>query len=443
VAWDFSTDPEFQRKLDWARHFMDTEVQPLEVLFPESGFLPLDDVRRAVVDPLKERVRDEGMWAAHLGPELGGQGFGVLKLALLNEILGRTPVWGSIVFGTQAPDTGNAEILARFGTQEQKDRYLRPLLDGEIFSCFSMTEPQGGGDPKVFTCRAVRDGDEWVINGAKYFSSNAAVASFLIIMAVTNPDVPVHRGTSMFLVPVETPGVNIVENHQLYGHPEYSSGHGLMHYENVRVTADGMLGNEGEGFKIAQSRLAGGRIHHAMRSVGLCQRAIDLMCERAQSRFTQGSRLSDKQFVQGYIADSFAELMQFRMAVLYASWRIDQVGEHECRNEIAALKIATPRIIESIVRRAIQVHGGFGLTDQMPLVGQYMTGMVLGLADGPTEVHQINLARSILKGYTAIEGLWPSQSQTKVVEGLKAKYGSLVPQIPYIPTTRPAPAVRV
>jgi acyl-CoA dehydrogenase len=443
MTWDFSTEPEFQEKLDWAREFVISEVQPLEVLFPESGYLPLDDTRRKVIDPLKQQVRDRRLWAAHLGPELGGQGYGALKLALLNEILGRTAVWGSIVFGTQAPDTGNAEILARFGTEAQKERFLRPLLDGEIFSCFSMTEPQGGADPNVFTTAAVRDGDEWVINGLKYFSSNASVASFFIIMAITNPDVPVHRGASMFLVPAETPGVNIAANHQLYGHPEYSSGHALMRYENVRVPTDAMLGNEGDGFKIAQSRLAGGRIHHAMRSVGLCQRAIDMMCERGLSRFTQGSRLSDKQFVQGYIADSYTELLQYRMAVLYTAWKIDQVGEHDCRTEIAALKIATPRVIQSIVHRAIQVHGGFGLTAEMPLVSQLVTGMVLGLADGPTEVHQLNLARAVLKGYEAVEGLWPSDSRENVIKALQAKYAGIVDEIPYVPTTLPAPAVRV
>jgi acyl-CoA dehydrogenase len=443
MAWDFSTEPEFQEKLDWARRFIDEEVQPLEVLFPESGYLPLDDTRRKVVDPLKQQVRDQGLWAAHLPPSLGGQGYGAMKLALLNEILGRVSVWGSIVFGTQAPDTGNAEIIARYGTDEQKRRYLRPLLDGEIFSCFSMTEPQGGADPNVFTTRAVRDGDEWVIDGQKYWSSNASVASFFIIMAITNPDVPVHRGASMFLVPAETPGVRQAARHQLYGHPDFSSGHGLMSYENLRVPADAMLGAEGSGFEIAQSRLAGGRIHHAMRSVGLCQRAIDMMGERAVSRFTQGSRLADKQFVQGYMADSVTELMQFRLAVFYAAWKIDQEGEHACRKEIAALKIATPRVIESIVRRSIQVHGGLGLTEEMPLARDYVTGMVLGLADGPTEVHQMNLARAVLKGYEPAPGMWPTGSREVVLEGLRAKYAGIVEPIPYVPTSAPAPAQAV
>ena len=193
-----------RRSWTWIRDFVREEVEPLEVLFPGCEFLPLDDERRRIVDPLKQQVRDQGLWAPHLGPELGGQGFGAVKLTLINEILGRA-TWASIVFGTQAPDTGNAEILARFGTQEQKDRYLAGLLSGEIFSCFSMTEPQGGSDPRVFTTRAVRDGDDWVINGRKYWSSNASVASFFIVVAITDPDVPVHKGASTFLVPGRHP----------------------------------------------------------------------------------------------------------------------------------------------------------------------------------------------------------------------------------------------
>ena len=238
MAWDFSTEPEFEKKLDWIRDFVRDEVEPLEVLFPGCEFLPLDDERRRIVDPLKQQVRDQGLWAPHLGPELGGQGFGAVKLTLINEILGRS-TWAPIVFGTQAPDTGNAEILARFGTQEQKDRYLAGLLSGEIFSCFSMTEPQGGSDPRVFTTRAVREaeGEHWVINGRKYFSSNASVASFFIVVAITDPDVPVHRGASTFLIPAGTPGLNIEATHHLVGSPPHEPGHSLVHYDNVRVPA--------------------------------------------------------------------------------------------------------------------------------------------------------------------------------------------------------------
>ena len=218
MAWDFETEPEFQEKLDWVDTFVREEVEPLDLLWPHEQYVPLNETRRKVVDPLKEEVRRRDLWATHLGPELGGQGYGQLKLALLNEILGRSQ-WAPIVFGCQAPDTGNAEIIAHYGTPEQKERYLRPLLDGEIFSCYSMTEPHAGADPTMFKTRAVKDGDEWVINGWKFFSSNAKTASFLIVMAVTDPDVSAYQGMSMFLVPTDTPGVNIERNVGLYGEP--------------------------------------------------------------------------------------------------------------------------------------------------------------------------------------------------------------------------------
>ncbi|WP_410050165.1 acyl-CoA dehydrogenase family protein [Actinomadura sp. CNU-125] len=268
----------------------------------------------------RRRSGAQGLWATHLGPELGGQGFGQLKLALLNEILGRSP-WASHVFGCQAPDTGNAEIIAHYGTEEQKERYLRPLLEGEIFSSYSMTEPHAGADPTRFTCRAVKDGDEWVINGRKYFSSNAKTASFLIVMAVTDTEVSRYEGMSMFLVPTDTPGIEIERNVGLYGEPMNEGFHALIRYDDVRVPAASLLGGEGRAFAVAQTRLGGGRIHHAMRTIGLAQKALDMMCERALSRETQGGRLADKQFVQGYIADSYAQLVQFRLFVLYTAWR--------------------------------------------------------------------------------------------------------------------------
>src|ERR1700741_3065272 len=223
----FSTEPEFDTKLDWIREFGGDEVEPLEVLFPGCEFLPLNDELRRIVNPLKQQVRDNGLWAPHLVPELGGQGFGGVKLTLINEILVRRP-WAPILFGTKAPDTGNAEIIARFGTQEQKDRYLAGLLSGEIFSCFSMTEPQGGADPRVFTTRAVLDGDDWVITGRKYFSSNASVASFFIVVVITDPDVPVHRGASTFLVPAGTPGLTVEATHHLVGADPHEPGHYLV-----------------------------------------------------------------------------------------------------------------------------------------------------------------------------------------------------------------------
>jgi acyl-CoA dehydrogenase len=429
---DFSVEPEFEAKLEWVRTFVREQVEPLDVLFPGSEFLPLDDVRRAVVDPLKQQVRDHKMWACHLGPDLGGQGYGAVKLTLLNEILGRSP-WAPIVFGTQAPDTGNAEILARFGTPEQKAAYLEPLLSGEIFSCFSMTEPQGGADPSVFTTRAVRDGDEWVINGHKYFSSNATVATFLIVMAVTDPDVAVHHGTSMFVVPADTPGVVIEATHHLWGSDGHEPGHALIHYDGVRVPADAMLGEEGRGFAVAQSRLAGGRIHHAMRTIGMCQRALDMLCERALSRTTRGRTLADHQFVQGFVADSVAQLLPFRLTVLHAAWLIDQGDEKAALTEIGVIKVITPAVLGDIARRAIQVHCALGTTTEMPLMGMLMGSLALGLADGPTEVHRSNLARQVLKGYAPPDQPWPTEFKAYRQEAARSAYGDLVPEVPYLP----------
>src|SRR3989440_10677892 len=335
MPWDFETEPEFQEKLDWVDSFVREEVEPLDLVWPGLAFTPLDDTRRKVVDPLKEEVRRRELWGTHLSPDLGGQGYGQLKLALLNEILGRSQ-WAPIVFGCQAPDTGNAEIIAHYGTPEQKERYLRPLLDGELFSCYSMTEPHAGADPTMFTTRAERDGDEWVINGWKFFSSNARTASFLIVMVVTNPDVSAYQGMSMFLVPTDTPGVNIVRNVGLMGEARGHEGnHALIHYENVRVPAENLLGGEGQAFAIAQTRLGGGRIHHAMRTVGMCQKAFDMMCERALSRETSTGLLAEKQSMQNFIADSYAELLQFRLMVLYTAWLIDQKTTGGTRKEIA------------------------------------------------------------------------------------------------------------
>src|ERR1700759_44818 len=400
MAWDFSTEPEFEKKLDWIREFVREEVEPLEVLFPGCEFLPLNDERRKIVDPLKQRVRDQGLWAPHLGPELGGQGFGAGKLTLINEILGRSP-WAPIVFGTQSPATGNAEIIARFGTQEQKDRYLSGLLSGEIFSCFSITEPQGGADPRGFTTRAVKDGDDWVITGRKYFSSNASVASFFIVVAITNPDVAVHYGASTFLIPAGAAGLKIEANHHLVGADPHEPGHSLVHYDDVRVPSSALLGEAGQGFLILQTRLAGGRLHHAMRSIGMAQRTVEMMARRAKSRFTQGTLLADKQLVQEFVADSYTELAPFRLTVLHAAWLIDSGDEHGARAEIATCKILASQVLKSIALRAIQVHGALGLTDQMPLVNVLLGGIALGLADGPPEAHKVNLARMLLKNVEA------------------------------------------
>jgi acyl-CoA dehydrogenase len=422
VAWDFETDPEYQKKLDWADEFVRDEVEPLDYVFPHQQFVPMTDAQRAIIDPLKDEVRRQGLWATHLGPELGGQGFGQLKLALLNEILGRSP-WASTVFGTQAPDTGNAEIIAHYGTPEQKERYLQPLLDGELFSSYSMTEPHAGADPTLFKTRAVKDGDEWVISGWKFFSSNARTASFLIVMAVTNPDVSPYRGMSMFLVPADTPGVNIVRNVGLYGEPLNEGAHALIHYEDVRVPLDALLGGEGQAFAIAQTRLGGGRIHHAMRTIGLAQKAFDMMCERALSRETAGSPLAEKQFVQGYIADSYAQLVQFRLFVLYTAWEIDKYQDYKrVRKDIATAKVVMPTVLHDIAWRAMQVHGALGTTNEMPFFMMIHGAGVMGLADGPTEVHKVTVARQLLRDYRPSGDLWPTQWIPGKVDAAQAKF---------------------
>src|SRR6476661_8828295 len=422
MAWDFETDPEYQKELDWADEFVREEVEPLDLAFPNQQFVPLEGKRRDAVDPLKQEVRRRGLWATHLGPEMGGQVYGQLKLALLNEILGRSQ-WAPIVFGCQAPDTGNAEIIAHYGTAEQKEKYLRPLLDGELFSCYSMTEPHAGADPTLFTTRAVRDGDGWVINGWKFFSSNAKTASFLIVMVVTNPEVSAYQGMSMFLVPTDTPGVDIVRNVGLAGEPLNEGFHALIHYNEVRVPAEALLGGEGQAFAIAQTRLGGGRIHHAMRTIGLAKKALDMMCERALSRETAGSLLGDKQFVQGYIADSYAQLVQFRLFVLYTAWEIDEYNDYQkVRKDIATAKVVMPTVLHDIAWRSMQVHGALGTSNEMPFF-QYIHGAaVMGLADGPTEVHKVTIARQLLRDYKPSDDLWPTEHIPKKLDAARAKY---------------------
>jgi acyl-CoA dehydrogenase len=408
MPWDFSTEPDFQSKLDWAREFVHEKVQPLDILYPHRQFHPLDEELRPIVDPMKAAVREAGLWATHLGPELGGVGYGQVKLALLNEILGVSQ-WAPIIFGTQAPDTGNAEIIAHYGTDEQKQRYLLPLLNGECFSSYSMTEPQAGSDPQQFTCRATKDGDEWVINGWKYFSSNARTAAFLIVMAITDPDVKVYKGASMFLVPTDTPGVDMVRHVGLGSESADEGMHALIHYNDVRVPADSLLGGEGEAFAIAQTRLGGGRVHHAMRTVAVCQYVLDMLCERVLSRETQGSLLAQKQFIQGDIADSYAELQQFRLLVLYTAWEIDQTNDYRrTRKNIAAIKVLTPKVLHDAVWRSMHAHGALGVSNEMPFSGLWSMAPVMAVVDGPTEVHKVTVAREVLKGYQPSEGLWPS-----------------------------------
>ncbi len=425
--WDFSTEPEFQQKLDWMARFVREECEPLDILFPGHGD-PYDvknAASRAILKPLQETVKAQGLWACHLGPELGGAGYGQVKLGLMNEILGRS-YWAPTVFGTAAPDTGNAEILAMFGTDAQKAKYLQPLLDGEIVSTFSMTEPQAGADPKEFICRAWREGEEWVIDGEKWFSSNARYAAFLIVMAVTDPEASPYRRMSMFIVPAETPGFNIKRNVGLHGDEIGDGTHAYIRYDHVRVPADAMLGGPGDGFKVAQARLGGGRVHHAMRTVGKCQRALDMMLERAVSRRTQGRLLADHQFVQNAIADSAIELEQFRLMVLKTAWIIDTQPHGAARTHIAMCKVAMAKIYHDIAQRAVHLHGSLGVTNELPLVDMLLGAESLALADGPTEVHKVQVAKAFLGTATPQPGLFPSEHIPTRRAELEARYADVL-----------------
>ncbi len=399
--WDFSTDPEYQEKLDWARAFVKTEVRDLEVLGVDR------DTLLQLEEPLQREVKDAGLWAAHLPPELGGGGMGQVKLALLHEILGQA-FYASEVFGNMAPDSGNAELIAIGATEEQKQRWLYPLLEGKLRSAFSMTEPGAGADPTLLSTRAVRDGDEWVINGHKWFTSNGPSADFLIVMAVTDPDAPPHQRASMFIVPKGTPGVNMLRTIGTMAEPcehhlNWSTGDSEIKYEDVRVPDDHLIGAPGEGFLLAQKRLGPGRIHHCMRWIGMMQRAFDMMCERSLSRYAHGSLLSEKQSIQNYIADSAAQIQAARLMTLHAAWKIDQVGASASRTEIAMIKYFGSRILFDVVDKAIQVHGSLGYSTDLPLELMFRQARSFSIVDGPDEIHRVTVARRVLRGYEARE----------------------------------------
>ncbi|HEY6420105.1 MAG TPA: acyl-CoA dehydrogenase family protein [Candidatus Binataceae bacterium] len=428
MSWDFETDAEYQTQLDWVDKFVREEVEPLDYVLDNPSDVK-DPRRNSLVRPLQAEVKKHKLWGCHLGPDLGGQGYGQLKLALLNEILGRSH-FAPIVFGCQAPDSGNAEILAHYGTPEQKKRFLQPLLDNEIVSAFSMTEPQGGADPKVFKTKAELKGDNWVINGEKWFSSNARNSSFLIVMAVTDPQASPYQRMSMFIVPTETEGVNILRNVVVGARRSESAGeggHGYIRYEDATVPKDHMLGPRGSAFAVAQTRLGGGRIHHAMRTVGQVRKAFDMMCERVLSRTTQGSLLADKQMVQEKIADSWAEIEQFRLLVLRTAWKIDRYKDYlKVRKDIAAVKAVMPKVFHDVVSRAIQLHGSLGVTNEMPFVGQILESYVMGLADGPTEVHKVTVARQVLRDYKGTTDLFPTTHLPKLREAALKKYADRI-----------------
>jgi acyl-CoA dehydrogenase len=409
MAWDFSTEPEFQRRLDWMADFVRTEVWPLETVADELGQAGFE----RAIGPLRDAVKERGLWAAHLPPEFGGQGFGQVKLGLMHEILGTSP-YAPFAFGNNAPDSGNAEILALAGTPDQKQQWLEPLLAGDLRSAFSMTEPDtAGSDPTLLATRAVDDGDAWVIDGHKWFSSNASVADFLIVMAVTDPDSRPHQRASMFIVPADAPGVRIVRDvatmEQPAEHFGRIGGHAEIVYEGVRVPKDALLGARGAGFEIAQQRLGPGRIHHCMRWLGVSRRAFDMLCERALTRYVHGSLLAEKQTVQNWIADSAAQMQAARLMTLHAAWKIDSEGAAAARQEIALIKFYGAGVLHDVVDRALQAHGALGYSTDLPLEAMYRYARAARIYDGPDEVHRQSVARRVLQGYEAPADGVPSE----------------------------------
>jgi alkylation response protein AidB-like acyl-CoA dehydrogenase len=393
TAWAPPSD-----RLERVRAFMDERVLPNEPILDRE-----DDDAARLVDELRDEVRAQGLWAPHVPPEAGGTGTGFLDYAYLNEYIGRS-LWGQLVFGCQAPDAGNAEILHLFGTDDQKQRWLQPLVAGRIRSFFSMTEPDvPGSDPTTLQTRAVRDGDDWVIDGYKWFSSGADGAAFGIVMAVTDPEAPPHARATQIIVPADTPGVDVVRAIPVLSHVGKGwTTHCEVRYTNVRVPVANTLGDEGSGFRIAQKRLGPGRIHHVMRWLGQMQRAFALMCSYALEREAFGGPLAEKQTVQNWIADSYVQIHACRLMTLDAAHKID--GGDEARVEISAIKVFAAQALQDVVDRAVQVHGARGLTDETPLGHMLMTARAGRIYDGPDEVHRMVVARRVLKTFANGDG---------------------------------------
>ncbi len=344
------------------------------------------------------RVKQAGLWAPHLPEEYGGMGIGFLKHAYMNEILAWSP-HSSPMFGVVAPNSGNQKILVKYGTPEQKKKWLEPLVRGEIQSCFSMTEPnQPGSNPYAIQTRAVRDGDDWVINGHKWFTSNGQRAHFAIVMCRTEEDDGeggVRDKMTQIIVPTDTPGFNVVRSVPVWGHE--AGDHAEIIYDNVRVPLENQLGRTGTGHQAAQDRLGAGRVFHCMNSIGAMWRAFDMMVRRSMEREVHGGKLETKQFVQGFIADSYMDIQAARLMTIHCAEVMESGGDS--RTEISAIKIFVPAAMERVVDRAIQVHGALGVSSDTPLEGMYRGARTLRLADGPDEVHRILIAKNVLKRY--------------------------------------------
>ncbi|MCC6382748.1 MAG: acyl-CoA dehydrogenase family protein [Dehalococcoidia bacterium] len=381
---------ETKERCAYVKKFMEEHVYPNEYALSKRN-----PQAAALMKELQAINKANGYWAPHLPKEAGGMGIGFLTYAYMNEIIGRS-LSAPPSFGSQAPDSGNAEILFQFGSPDIKERFLKPLVAGEVRSCYSMTEPAvSGADPTGLQTRAVREGDEWVINGRKWFSSGAIGAAFAIVMCVTDPDQPPHSRMSQIVVPTDTPGFKIERRVEVWG--EEDSNHPVVHYDNVRVPVTNLLGPQGAGFKLSQKRLGPGRIHHCMRALGQAQRAFDLLCNRSLNREAFGSTLAEKQTIQNWIADSLVNIQAARLLTMQAAQKIDS-GD-EARVEVSMIKFFVVNVACDVIDKAIQVHGAMGVTSDTPLQAMYKSARTLRIADGPDEVHRMVVSRAALRKY--------------------------------------------
>ena len=392
---------EFQERV---QAFMDERIYPAESVYAEQmAAADTPYFHPPVIEELKEEARSRGLWNLFHPHEEWGPGLSNAEYAPLAEIMGRSIELAPEAMNCSAPDTGNMEVLTLFGSDEHKERWLKPLLDGEIRSAFAMTEPAvASSDATNIETRIERDDDEYVINGRKWWTTNVLHANcrVLIVMGKTNPEGPPHKQQSMLVVPLDTPGVKVDRGLSVFGYLD-REGHGEVTFEDVRVPLSAVLSGEGDGFAIAQSRLGPGRIHHCMRSIGQAERALDLMCERARGRVTFGEPIAERANIQDWIAESRIELEMIRLLTMKTAWLMDTVGNKHARVEIAAIKVAAPQVALRIIDRAIQVHGGGGVSGDFPLAGMYAHQRTLRLADGPDEVHKRTIARTELRRFEA------------------------------------------
>lgn len=380
------------------RQFVETELITLEDGFSHQNLRAI----LPILDQKRQQVKDAGLWGLHLSTAEGGHGLTLCEFGQISEALAHAPFFGHYVFGCQAPDIGNTELLHKFASAELKERYLKPLMAGEIRSCFSMTEPEfAGSNPTRMATLAVREGDEYVINGRKWFTSSADGAAFAVVMAVTNPDAAPHQRASMIIVPTDTPGFNIERNIPVFGEAgEGWFSHAEVTYSNCRVPVANVIAGEGMGFRLAQERLGPGRVHHCMRWIGNAEKALDLLCKRAATReIEDGVMLGEKQFIQDFIAQSRAEIDASRLYVLNTAHMIDTVGVSNVRDAVSAIKFYVANAFLRVLDRAIQVHGALGVTDDTVLSAMYRHERGARIWDGADEVHKQNLAISILKTY--------------------------------------------